>query len=188
MAKHFPPSDGAMARGWVQGALGAAQRQQMVAASTATLPVVPLPGCRSRSGSGVLPGQPSAMVSSQCCSQEASRETSLSEADGIWVGVLGFPAQLCAPSLGRAETSKAPEHPLSTFPWGQQCWHLHLEISFHRSLTIHCTAAAFAAHVFSSKAYPPSANVDQTVAGERHQNKCKQEEKLQRSVSHSAAL
>lgn len=34
----------------------------------------------------------------------------------------------------------------------------------------------------------PPANVDRTLVGERHQNKRKQEEKLQRSVSHSAAL
>ena len=138
----------------------------------------PCPGRGADLGQGVLPGQPSAMVPSQRCSQEASRETSLPEAAGIRVGVLQVPAQICAPSLGRAERSIAPEHPLSTFPWGQQCWHLCLEISFHRSLTISCAAAAFAAHVCSSKACPPSANVDQTLVGERHQNKCKQEEKL----------
>lgn len=51
MAKHFPLRDGVMARGWVQGALGAAWRQRMMVASTAMLLVVPPPqGCRSRFG------------------------------------------------------------------------------------------------------------------------------------------
>ena len=140
----------------------------------------PCPSAGAGLGQGVLPGQPSAMVPSQCCFQEASSETFLPEADGIQVGVLGVPAQLCAASLGKAERSKSPEHCPSTLPRGQQCWHLHLEISFHSSLTIHRAAAAFAAHVCSSKACPPSANVDQTLVEERHQNKCKQEEKLQR--------
>ena len=148
----------------------------------------PYLGAGAGLGQGVLPGQPSAMLPSQCYSRKASRETSPPVADGIRVGVLGLLAQLCAPNLGRAERSKAPEHPPSTFPWGQQCWHLRLEISLHSSLAIRCAAAAFAAHVRSSKACPPSANVDPTLVGERHQNKCKQEEKLQRSVSQSAAL
>lgn len=106
LAKHFPPSDGAMAPGQVQGVPGAAPRKWMVAASTATLSLVPYPGAGATLGQGVLPDHPSALPSA--APRRLQGTSSSSKAGGIQVGVLG--AALCPqPGYSRGvRGSRAP--------------------------------------------------------------------------------
>lgn len=87
MAKHFPPSDGAVAPGWAQGAPGAAPRKSMVSASTATLSLVPYLGTGSDLGHGVLPDHPSALASA--APRRLKGNSNSSKAGGTRVGVLG---------------------------------------------------------------------------------------------------
>lgn len=65
--------------------------------------------------------------------------------------------------MATAEKAEALEHPLFTFSLGWQGSHPRLEISFHRSWTIHCEASAFAAHMCASGACPPLWNHESTT-------------------------
>lgn len=81
MAKHFPPSNGAVAPGQAQGAPGAAPRKSMASASTATLSLVPY------LGTGATLYHPSALASA--APRRLQGNSNSSKAGGIQVGVLG---------------------------------------------------------------------------------------------------